>query len=142
VVFVEDYSLGIAAQLVAGCDLWINLPRPPLEASGTSGMKAAFNGGLNLGVLDGWWAEAYDGANGWAIDGREDPDHAAQDARDAARLYDLLQQEVIPLFYDRDAAGVPRGWVRAMKASMRSLCPRFCATRMLEEYVHQVYRAD
>ncbi len=140
VVFVEDYSLGIAAQLVAGCDLWINLPRPPLEASGTSGMKAAFNGGLNLSVLDGWWAEAYDGDNGWAIDGREDMNHAAQDRRDAARLFDLMQHEVIPLFYERDANGVPRGWVRRMKASMRSICPRFCATRMLDDYVRQVYR--
>ena len=82
-MFVEDYDLSIAQQLVAGCDVWINLPRPPMEASGTSGMKAAFNGGLQLSVLDGWWAEAYDGTNGWAIPGDEDPDHAAADWRDA-----------------------------------------------------------
>jgi glycogen phosphorylase len=139
VVFVEDYGLGVAARMVAGCDVWLNLPRPPLEASGTSGMKAAFNGGLNLSVLDGWWAEAFDGSNGWAIDGSEDPDHANKDARDAAALLDLLEHEVIPLFYERDAQGIPRGWVQRMKASMRSLCPRYCATRMLDDYLRQVY---
>ena len=103
----------MAARLVRGCDLWINLPRPPLEASGTSGMKAVINGGLNLSVLDGWWAEAYDGANGWALPGDVDPDHAAQDERDAAALYGLLEQEVAPLFYDRDADGIPALLARA-----------------------------
>jgi len=139
VVFIEDYNMGIAAQMVAGCDVWINLPRPPLEASGTSGMKAAFNGTLNLSVLDGWWAEAFDGVNGWGIDGTEDPDHGAKDARDAAAFLDLLEKEVIPLFYDRDARGVPHGWVRRMKASIRTVGPRFCAARMLDEYVRRVY---
>ena len=141
VVFVEDYGMGIATKLVAGCDVWINLPRPPLEASGTSGMKAAFNGTLNLSVLDGWWAEAYDGENGWGIDGNEDPDHGAKDARDAAALFDLLEKEVIPLFYDRDEKGVPHGWVKRMKASIRTIAPRFCATRMMNEYVRKIYRA-
>ena len=101
IVVVEDYDLDIARRLVAGCDVWINLPRRPLEASGTSGMKSMFNGGLQLSVLDGWWAEAYDGTNGWAIPGDEDPT-AAADARDARRFYDLLESEVIPLFHDRD----------------------------------------
>jgi len=142
VVFIEDYNMGIATKMVAGCDVWINLPRPPLEASGTSGMKAAFNGTLNLSVLDGWWAEAFDGKNGWGIDGTEDPDHGAKDARDAAAFYELLEKEVIPLFYDRDAAGIPRGWVQRMKASIRTIGPRFCATRMLDEYVRRIYRTD
>jgi starch phosphorylase len=139
VVFLEDYDMGVASKMVAGCDVWINLPRPPLEASGTSGMKAAFNGTLNLSVLDGWWAEAYDGENGWGIDGTEDPDHGAKDGRDAAAFYDLMEKEVIPLFYDRDEKGIPHGWVKRMKASIRTVAPRFCATRMLDEYVRRIY---
>jgi len=142
VAFIEDYNMGIASQMVAGCDVWINLPRPPLEASGTSGMKAAFNGTLNLSVLDGWWAEAFDGKNGWGIDGTEDPDHGAKDARDAAAFLDILQNQVIPLFYDRDEAGIPRGWVHRMKASIRTVAPRFSATRMLHEYVQRIYRPE
>ncbi len=142
VVFLEDYDMGVASKMVAGCDVWINLPRPPLEASGTSGMKAAFNGTLNLSVLDGWWAEAYDGENGWGIDGTEDPDHGAKDGRDAAAFYDLMEKEVIPLFYDRDEKGIPHGWVKRMKASIRTVGPRFCATRMVDEYVRRIYRAD
>jgi len=139
VAFLEDYDLGLASILAAGCDVWVNLPRPPLEASGTSGMKAAFSGTLNLSVLDGWWAEAYDGSNGWAIDGTEDWNAADKDARDAAALYDLLEREVIPLFYDRDAHGIPRGWVARIKESLRTIGPRFCATRMLDEYVRHIY---
>ncbi|MEZ5583941.1 MAG: alpha-glucan family phosphorylase [Candidatus Competibacteraceae bacterium] len=139
VVFLEDYDMGTASLLVAGCDVWVNLPRPPLEASGTSGMKAAFNGTLNLSVLDGWWAEAYDGTNGWAIDGTEDPDHAAKDIRDATAFYDLLENEVVPLFYDRDNQGIPKGWVKRMKACIRTIAPRFCATRMIDEYVGKIY---
>jgi starch phosphorylase len=142
VVFIEDYNMGIAGQMVAGCHVWINLPRPPLEASGTSGMKAAFNGTLNLSVLDGWWAEAFDGKNGWGIDGTEDPDHGAKDARDADAFLDLLQNEVIPLFYDRDDKGVPHGWVQRMKASIRTIAPRFSAARMMDDYVRKVYRVD
>ncbi len=99
VAFLDNYDLAIASHLVAGCDLWVNLPRPPLEASGTSGMKSVLNGGLNLSVLDGWWAEAYDGANGWAIPGDAVYDPSVQDTRDAAALYDLLEHEVAPLFY-------------------------------------------
>jgi starch phosphorylase len=141
VAFLEDYDIGLASLLTAGCDVWINLPRPPLEASGTSGMKAAFNATLNLSVLDGWWAEAYDGTNGWAIADTQEDNHAVQDARDALALYDLLEREVIPLFYDRDANGIPRGWVARMKACLRTIGPRFCATRMLDDYVRNIYSA-
>ena len=139
VVFLEDYDLALAGQLVAGCDLWVNLPRPPLEASGTSGMKAALCGALNLSVLDGWWAELFDGANGWAIDGDVDWDHDTQDRRHAQALYDLLERAVLPLFHDRDAAGVPRGWVAMMKRSLTTLGPRVSAQRMLRDYVETIY---
>ncbi len=139
VAFLDNYDLSIASQMVAGCDLWVNLPRPPLEASGTSGMKAVLNGGLNLSVLDGWWAEAYDGANGWAISGDAVYDPSVQDSRDAAALYDLLEHEVAPLFYSRDAAGVPRDWVRLIKRSLRTNGPRFSATRMVQDYVDSAY---
>jgi starch phosphorylase len=141
VVYLHDYDLGMAARLVQGCDVWLNLPRPPLEASGTSGMKAVINGGLNLSVLDGWWAEAYDHANGWALSGDLDFDANAQDARDAAALYDLLEQHVVPAFYDRDTDGVPRAWLTRMRASIRTLAPAFGAGRMLADYTERVYAA-
>ena len=141
VVFLEDYNLGVAARLVGGCDVWINVPRPPLEASGTSGMKAAVNGGLQLSVLDGWWAEGYDGANGWALSGDVDPDEVAQDTDHAAELYRLLESEVVPEFYERDEAGIPQAWTARIKRSMRTLIPRFSATRMLSDYEERVYRA-
>ena len=139
VVFVEDYDLSVASTLIAGCDVWLNLPRPPLEASGTSGMKAALNGCINLSVLDGWWMEGFDGSNGWAIDGDVDPDEAAQDERDASTLYSLICDEVKPSFYDRDTRGIPNNWLRRVRASMRSLGPKYCATRMLDDYVDKVY---
>ena len=139
VAFLEDYGIPLAGQLVSGCDVWVNLPRPPLEASGTSGMKSALGGGLQLSVLDGWWAEAYDGSNGWALDGSEDGDHAAQDWRDAAALFDLLEQQVVPMFHERDAAGVPQRWVRMMRRSLMTHGPRFSATRMLREYARRIY---
>ena len=141
VAFLEDYDLTIARVLVAGCDLWVNLPRPPLEASGTSGMKAALNGGLNLSVLDGWWSEGFNGSNGWAINSEPTPDARIQDTRDAGALYSLLEREVVPLFYDRDAAGVPRGWIQRIKSSLRTIGPAFCATRMLSDYLVHVYAA-
>ncbi|MGA9857075.1 MAG: alpha-glucan family phosphorylase [Solirubrobacteraceae bacterium] len=142
VVFLDDYDLASGAALVRGCDVWLNLPRPPLEASGTSGMKSVFNGGLQLSVLDGWWAEAYDGTNGWALSGEVDPDHHAQDERDAVAFHHLLDDQVLPSFYDdRDEAGIPARWVELMRASLRTLGPMFCATRMLMEYVHGPYRA-
>jgi starch phosphorylase len=139
VVFLEDYDLGVAARLVRGCDVWVNLPRPPLEASGTSGMKNVVNGGLQLSVLDGWWAEAYDGENGWALSGEEDHDHGAQDARHAHELYRLLEEAVLPEFFDRDGAGVPHRWADRVKRSMRTLIPAFSATRMVREYADRFY---
>ncbi len=138
VVFLEDYDLHQAPRVVAGVDLWLNLPRPPLEASGTSGMKVALNGGLNLSVLDGWWAEAYDGENGWAIASPQ-TDPQAQDDHDAAAALDILERDIIPLFYNRNADGVPYGWVERIKASMRTLIARFTAERMLREYVDTMY---
>jgi len=139
VSFLDNYSLATAMQMVSGCDLWINLPRPPLEASGTSGMKAAVNGSLNLSVLDGWWAEAYDGGNGWALPGDIAFDHAVQDARDAAVLYDLMEHEVLPLFYARDTRGVPVGWLEKVRASMRTCGPRFSAARTMHDYIDRAY---
>ena len=139
VVYLHEYDLALAKLLVRGCDLWLNLPRPPLEASGTSGMKAVINGGLNLSVLDGWWAEAYDGTNGWALPGDVQPDSATQDARDAGSLYRLLEQEVVPAFYDRDADGLPRAWLARVRASLRTLAPAFGAGRMLQDYVERIY---
>jgi starch phosphorylase len=139
IVVLEDYDLSVARELVAGCDVWINLPRRPMEASGTSGMKTTFNGALQLSVLDGWWAEAHDGSNGWAIDGHEGGDPEAADERDATTFYDLLEREVIPLFYDRDADGVPVGWCRMVKAALRTCAARFTTTRMLDEYVDRIY---
>ena len=139
VAFLEDYDLDIAAELVAGCDLWLNLPRPPLEASGTSGMKAALNGVLNLSVLDGWWAEMYDGTNGWAIDGDVSPEADAQDRLHAQAMYDLLEHDAIPAFYDRDERGIPRRWVAMMKRSLQTLGPQVAALRMLRTYVESVY---
>jgi glycogen phosphorylase len=140
VVYLDDYDLATGAMLVRGCDVWLNLPRPPLEASGTSGMKSVFNGGLQLSVLDGWWAEGYDGANGWSLPGDTSEDPAAQDERDAEVLHRVLGDEVVPSFYERDADGIPTAWIERMRASLRSLGPRFCATRMLEEYAEGPYR--
>ncbi len=138
--FLEDYEMGMASRLVAGCDVWVNLPRPPLEASGTSGMKSALNGGLHLSVLDGWWAEAYDGTNGWAVgDGSPETDGRETDERDADAFYDLLEDEVLPRFHDRDADGIPHAWVAMIKASLQTNGPRFGATRMLRDYVANVY---
>ncbi len=139
VVFLEDYDLSVATHLVSGCDVWVNLPRRPMEASGTSGMKATFNGVLQLSVLDGWWDEGFDGDNGWGIPGTEDPDHAVMDARDAEAFYELLEREVIPLFYDRDGDGVPNGWCERIKRSLATNAWRFSATRMLDEYVERIY---
>jgi glycogen phosphorylase len=140
VVYLHDYDLRIAPMLVAGCDVWLNLPRPPLEASGTSGMKSALNGGLQLSVLDGWWPEAYDPAIGWAIDGDADGDSAAQDFRHADAFYRLLETEVVPGFYERDQRGFPAAWLARIRASLRTIGPRFCAARMLDDYLAGPYR--
>ncbi len=142
VAYLHDYDMELARYLVAGCDVWVNLPRPPFEASGTSGMKAALNGGLNLSVLDGWWAEAYEGTNGWAIDGDVDADEHAQDQRHAATLLRLLEEEIVPRFYERDGEGVPRAWLAMVRASIRTGGMRFSAQRMLADYTSSVYLAD
>ena len=139
VVFLDDYDLASAALLVRGCDVWLNLPRPPLEASGTSGMKSAVNGGLQLSVLDGWWAEGFDGENGWGLPGDVDHDHHAQDERDVKALNQTLAEQVVPLFYDRGGDAEPAGWLAKVRASLRTCGPRFSATRMLNEYVDGPY---
>src|SRR5947209_2064316 len=140
VVFLDDYDLASAALLVRGCDVWMNLPRPPLEASGTSGMKSVVNGGLQLSVLDGWWAEGFDGANGWGLPGEVEDDPAAQDARTAAALHETLDQQVVPLFYEREQTGVPAGWLGMVRSSLAAVAPAFSAGRMLAEYVSGPYR--
>lgn len=140
IVFVEEYDINIARHLVRGVDLWLNNPRRPMEASGTSGQKAALNGVPNFSVLDGWWPEAYDGTNGWAIgDAREYAGQEEQDAADAASLYHILENEIVPLFYERDADGVPHGWLRVAKASIRTCAPRFSMRRMVKEYIERMY---
>jgi starch phosphorylase len=140
IVFVEDYDMNTARHLVQGVDLWLNNPRRPLEASGTSGQKVVLNGGLNLSVLDGWWAEAYDGRNGFAIsEGESHIDQPLQDKRDAEALCRVLRDEVIPLFYQRDPDGLPRAWIARMKRSIRTLGWRFNADRMVMDYVRNCY---
>jgi glycogen phosphorylase len=140
VVFLDDYDLATAAWLVRGCDVWLNVPRPPLEASGTSGMKSAINGGLQLSVLDGWWAEGFDGGNGWALPGDVEDDPQAQDERDAEALHRTVDEQVLPAFYGRDERGIPTAWLQRVRASLKTLGPRFSATRMLGEYVSGPYR--
>ncbi len=139
-VFIEDYDINVARHLVQGVDVWLNTPRRPKEASGTSGMKAVLNGGLNLSILDGWWAEAYNGKNGFAVgDGSQHVDDEITDARDAQNLLDVLRNEVIPLFYARDADGLPRQWIERMVESIATLAPRFSAHRMVMDYVRNSY---
>jgi starch phosphorylase len=139
IAFIEDYDLHVAHFLVQGCDLWLNNPRKPLEASGTSGMKAAVNGVPHLSIGDGWWAEAYTGTNGWLIDGGVTGDDDAVDAADSAALYRLLEEEIVPAFYDRDAAKIPRRWIATVKEAIRTVAPRFSARRMLREYAERMY---
>lgn len=140
VVFIEDYDMGIARELVSGVDVWLNTPRRPLEASGTSGMKAAMNGVLHASVLDGWWCEAYAGDNGFAIgDGEEYADPGFGDHVEAQALYRLLEEEIVPLFYDRDAAGLPHRWIARMKRSIARVGPCFNTHRMVAEYTDKLY---
>ncbi len=139
IAFIDDYDLQVARYLVQGVDVWLNMPRCPHEASGTSGQKAAVNGIPNLSVLDGWWAEGYNGANGWAISTGQCEDDWSQDAADADALYHLLEEEVVPLFYKRDADDVPRGWVQVMKEAIRTAVPAFCTRRMVKEYTERFY---
>ena len=140
VVFLSDYDLGLTQQLVQGVDVWINTPRRPWEASGTSGMKVLVNGGLNLSELDGWWAEAYTPEAGWAVgDGREHGDDPAWDAAEAEALYTILEQDVVPCFYERDEQGVPSRWVAKMRESMARFTPQFSANRTVREYTESRY---
>src|SRR5689334_14155368 len=139
-VFVEDYDINVGRHFVQGVDVWLNNPRRPLEASGTSGQKVVLNGGLNLSVLDGWWAEAYDGLNGFAIGtGRTHSNMSVHDTRDGEDLYRVLREEVIPLYYERDRDGLPRGWIRRMKRTIRTLGWRFNADRMVMDYALKCY---
>jgi starch phosphorylase len=140
IVFLPDYDMAMAHALVQGCDVWLNNPLRPLEACGTSGMKAALNGGLNVSVRDGWWDEWYDGGNGWEIpsaDGVADP--VRRDALEATALYELLGKSVAPLFYERDSDGIPPGWVERIRHTFRSLGPKVQAERMVREYVSTLY---
>jgi starch phosphorylase len=139
-VFLEDYDQEIARQLVQSVDVWLNVPRRPLEASGTSGEKVAINGGLNLSILDGWWLEGYDGTNGFAIgNGTNSTDVTVMDALDAESLYRTLEQDVVPLFYTRDDKGLPRQWIAMMKRAIETLAPKFNSNRMVEDYVRRIY---
>jgi starch phosphorylase len=135
-VFLEDYDIEIGRALVQGCDVWLNTPRRPQEASGTSGQKVPINGGVNLSVLDGWWAEGYRGDNGWAIgDAGISLDTAAQDRADADSLYHTLESEVVPRFFTRGAGGLPLEWLKTMKASIESVVAPFSAHRMVRDYL-------
>jgi starch phosphorylase len=139
-VFLEDYDQEIARQLVQSVDVWLNVPRRPLEASGTSGEKVAMNGGLNLSILDGWWLEGYDGTNGFAIGTESETEEVARiDASDAESLYSALEQDVVPLYYDRDANGVPRKWIAMMKRAIQTLAPEYNSDRMVEDYARKIY---
>ncbi len=140
IVFLSDYDMFLTENLVQGVDVWINTPRRPWEACGTSGMKVLVNGGINLSELDGWWAEAYKAELGWALgDGQEHGDDPGWDAFEANALYDLLEREVIPEFYARDKSGTPLAWVARMRESMARLTPRFSADRAVREYTEQEY---
>jgi glycogen phosphorylase len=140
IVFLPNYDIAMAQPLYPGCDVWLNNPLRPYEACGTSGMKAALNGGLNLSILDGWWDEWYDGSNGWAIpsaDGVEDPHH--RDDLESAALYDLIEKDVAPRFYDRGEDGVPARWIEMVRHTLKSLAPKVLATRMVSDYVRLLY---
>jgi starch phosphorylase len=140
IAFLEDYDIRLARYLVQGVDVWLNTPRRLQEASGTSGMKAALNGVLHLSVPDGWWHEAYNDDNGWAIgDDTIKPDHDEEDNTDSQALYDLLENKVIPLYYDRNRAGIPENWVSRVKKSISTIVPVYSARRMLKEYCEKMY---
>ena len=139
IAFVEDYDMHMARYLVQGVDVWLNTPLRPREASGTSGMKAAINGVPNLSIQDGWWAEGYNGANGWSFGNVEYDDPETQDWADASAMYDILEQEVVPLYYKRDGDDIPRGWVRLMRESIRTSAHQFGTRRMLKDYARKLY---
>ena len=139
IAFIEDYDQEIARHLVEGVDVWMNVPRRPQEASGTSGQKAAMNGVLNFSVLDGWWLEGYNSDNGFAIGDLSGTSDAEADARDAESMYRTLEDEIIPRFYDRDANGIPHGWIAMMRRSIQTLVPCFSSDRMVAEYSERIY---
>jgi starch phosphorylase len=139
-VFIENYDIHVARQMVSGCDIWLNNPRRPLEASGTSGMKSGCHGCMNLSILDGWWREGYDGTNGFAIGKDSHPDNIEeQDRVDSTNLYQTLTEQVVPMFFDRDAQGIPRAWIQRIRRTMCSLVPQFTTDRMVKEYVQKYY---
>jgi len=138
--FIEDYDQEVARHLVQGVDVWMNVPRRPMEASGTSGQKAAINGGLNFSVLDGWWLEGYDGNNGFAIGNPNETENDDTDASDAESMYRVLEEQIIPRFYDRESTGIPRHWVAIMKRSIQTLVPAFDSDRMVAEYAERIYQ--
>ena len=141
-VFVENYDVHVARQMASGCDIWLNNPRRPLEASGTSGMKAGCHGCLNLSILDGWWREGYDKTNGFAIGEDSHPDNIEeQDRLDSANLYQTLTEQVIPMFFDRDEQGIPRQWIQRIRRAMVTLVPQFTTDRMVKEYAQKYYSA-
>jgi starch phosphorylase len=139
IIFLENYTMHSAKLLVQGVDLWMNTPRAPMEASGTSGMKAAINGVPNLSVLDGWWCEGYNGKNGWAIDAHENMNPEMQDALDVETVYHLLETEIVPLYFTRTLDDIPKGWLRVMKESMHSVIPNFSSQRMMKQYIEELY---
>jgi starch phosphorylase len=140
IVYIEDYDMNVCRHMVQGVDVWLNNPRRPLEASGTSGQKVVLNGGLNLSILDGWWAEAYDGSNGFAIGhGRSHVSDEVTDKRDALALFKALEREVVPMYYERDIDGLPRQWIKWMMNSISTLAWRFSAHRMVADYTRSCY---
>lgn len=139
VAFVENYEMHAAHFFTQGVDVWLNNPRPPLEACGTSGQKAGMNGVLNVSVLDGWWYEGYNGNNGWAIGDPPEDLEVRYDDADADALYQLLEQQIVPLYYERDQNGLPHGWIQMAKEAIRSIVPRFSARRMLKDYALRMY---
>lgn len=139
-VFIEDYDQEVARYLVQGVDVWLNVPRRPMEASGTSGQKSAMNGGLNLSILDGWWIEGFNGENGFAIGDQTEEDEETMDAKDAESLYSVLETEVVPAFYAKGENGLPHTWIRRMKNALASLTPQFSSDRMLKDYIEKIYQ--
>jgi len=140
VAFVEDYDMHLAGYLVQGADIWLNTPRRLQEACGTSGMKASINGIPNLSIRDGWWHEGYNDINGWKVGAESEMAPNEQDRNDADSIYRLLEQEIVPLFYERDTRDVPSGWIQVVKEAIRSVMPAFCARRMIKDYTERMYR--
>jgi starch phosphorylase len=140
-VFLEDYDMNVARHMVAGADVWLNTPRRPLEASGTSGQKAGLNGTPNFSILDGWWAEGYNGKNGWAIGDPEAEYHNEYDQNhaDAGSIYEILEHEIVPAFYELNTQGIPHQWLRIVKETIRTVAPQFSTTRMIKEYTNKLY---